>query len=52
MSASQYLLQFTLPALVGNVIGGTALVAALNYAQVAAGQPATADEPTDGQEEP
>ena len=33
-----YLLDFMLPTLVGNVIGGTTLVAALNHGQVAAGE--------------
>jgi formate/nitrite transporter FocA (FNT family) len=33
----QYLTQFMLPTLIGNIIGGIALVAALNHAQVVAG---------------
>lgn len=32
-----YLGEFMLPTLLGNIIGGVALVAALNHAQVAAG---------------
>ena len=35
-SMSQYLLEFFVPTLVGNVLGGTTLVALLNYGQVAA----------------
>ncbi|EEF60966.1 formate/nitrite transporter family protein [Pedosphaera parvula] len=33
----QYLIQFMLPTLIGNIIGGIALVTALNHAQVVAG---------------
>ena len=36
-TGGQYLLSFMLPALCGNVLGGVALVAALNHAQVTAG---------------
>lgn len=35
----RYLLGFLLPSLIGNAIGGVALVSALNYAQVYAGRP-------------
>lgn len=38
VSIGNALLRFTLPALIGNVIGGVALVAALNHAQVVAGR--------------
>ncbi len=38
----EYLLRFLLPVLVGNSLGGVALVAALNHAQVVAGKRATA----------
>lgn len=51
VSVGQYLLQFMLPTLAGNIIGGTALVAALNHAQVAAGEPIAAGEPLDEQRE-
>lgn len=34
---ADYLLGFLPPTLIGNILGGTALVAALNYAQVVAG---------------
>ncbi len=34
----QYLVGFLIPAFIGNAIGGVALVAALNYAQVYAGR--------------
>jgi formate/nitrite transporter FocA (FNT family) len=37
-SAGEYLLRFFLPVLVGNSLGGVALVAALNHAQVVAGR--------------
>jgi formate/nitrite transporter FocA (FNT family) len=33
-SAGQFLVQFFWPTLLGNVVGGTALVAVLNYGQV------------------
>lgn len=36
-TASDYLLGFMLPTLAGNILGGVALVAALNHAQVVAG---------------
>jgi formate/nitrite transporter FocA (FNT family) len=35
-SPSEYLLVFFIPTLLGNVVGGTTLVALLNYGQVAA----------------
>lgn len=38
ISWGTYFVQFFLPALIGNVIGGTALVAALGHAQVAGGK--------------
>ena len=34
-SLSDYLLRFLAPTLLGNVVGGTAMVALLNHAQVA-----------------
>jgi formate-nitrite transporter family protein len=40
-SFGQYLLNFMLPTLIGNMIGGIALVAALNHAQVVAGSDQT-----------
>jgi len=40
--AGEYLLRFLLPVLVGNSLGGVALVAALNHAQVVAGSRASA----------
>lgn len=40
--AATYLLGWMLPTLVGNTIGGVALVSALNHAQVFAGEPETA----------
>lgn len=36
-SYTDYLLKFFIPTLIGNIIGGVSLVAALNYAQVVAG---------------
>lgn len=38
ISAGAFLLSFLLPALAGNSLGGVALVAALNHAQVVAGK--------------
>jgi formate-nitrite transporter family protein len=40
--------QFIVPALLGNIIGGIALVAALNHAQVTAGEPESATKPGRG----
>lgn len=37
-SFGQYLLSFMIPTLIGNIIGGVSLVAALNHAQVVAGE--------------
>ena len=37
-SLGDFLMKFFIPVLLGNVIGGVALVAAINYAQVAAGE--------------
>jgi formate/nitrite transporter FocA (FNT family) len=39
-SPAQYLAGYMLPTLIGNTIGGVALVAALNHAQVVAGSAA------------
>lgn len=40
LAIGAFLVQFFIPTLVGNIIGGVSLVAALNHAQVVAGEPA------------
>ena len=40
---NEFLVGFTLPSLIGNIIGGVALVAALNHAQVVSGEGESAD---------
>jgi formate-nitrite transporter family protein len=44
LSFGSYFVNYMIPTLLGNVIGGVALVAALNYAQVAAGDKHDRDE--------
>ncbi len=38
LPVGQFLLSFLIPTLIGNIIGGVSLVAALNHAQVVAGE--------------
>ena len=39
----EFLVGFVLPALIGNIIGGVALVAALNHAQIVSGEDQASD---------